>query len=449
MPTFDVRLWDIRKRQRPRRPYEFRWVISGRVMSRSFATKALANAFRSELVTAQRRGEAFDEVSGLPLTLVKTENDVTWLAHARAYAEMKWPRLAAKSRRSTAESLATVSAVLVGKSPTAPRADLVREALYRWAFNPLADPTQASDDVKETLRWLERVSVKVSDLSDARLVREALDACALTMDGRAAAATTARRKRAVFYNALRYAVELDLLPANPIDKIQWTVPHVAQTVDRRVVANPAQVAALLDAVGGLNGIGPRLKAFFACLYYAAMRPSEAAALRRQDCVLPAEGWGRLELSRTAPHAGSAWTDDHNTREERGLKRRARNATRSVPIPPQLVALLTKHLAEFGTAPDGRLFRGMSDGPLAETRYGAVWRRARKVALTPEQFESRLAARPYDLRHAGVSLWLNAGTPPQEVAARAGHSVAVLLRVYAACLDGEDESINSRITDALS
>ena len=94
MPTFDVRLWDIRKRQRPRRPYAFRWVISGRVISRSFATKALATAFRSELLTAQRRGEAFDEVSGLPLTVVKTENDVTWLAHARAYAEMKWPRRA-------------------------------------------------------------------------------------------------------------------------------------------------------------------------------------------------------------------------------------------------------------------------------------------------------------------------------------------------------------------
>lgn len=449
MPSFDVRVWEIRKRQGRRRPYELRWIVAGQEMSRSFATKALANGLRLELVSAQRRGEAFDEDTGMPVSLVKTENDISWLEHARAYAAMKWPRLAAKSRRSTAESLATVTPVLIGHSATVPRADLVREALYRWAFNPLADPAHASDDVKDTLRWLERVSLKVSDLNDARLVRQALDACALTLDGRAAAATTARRKRAVFYNALRYAVELDLLPANPIDKIQWTAPPVAQAVDRRVVANPVQVAALLDAVGKLNGMGPRLVAFFACLYYAALRPSEAAALRKQDCVLPDEGWGRLELSRTAPHAGSAWTDDQNTREERGLKRRAKNASRSVPIPPQLVALLRKHLDEYGAAPDGRLFRGMSDGPLAETRYGAVWRRARQLALTPEQFESRLAARPYDLRHAGVSLWLNAGTPPTEVASRAGHSVAVLLRVYAACLDGEDASINSRISDALS
>jgi len=33
--------------------------------------------------------------------------------------------------------------------------------------------------------------------------------------------------------------------------------------------------------------------------------------------------------------------------------------------------------------------------------------------------SPLAGRPYDLRHAAVSLWLNAGVPATEVAERAG------------------------------
>jgi hypothetical protein len=35
-----------------------------------------------------------------------------------------------------------------------------------------------------------------------------------------------------------------------------------------------------------------------------------------------------------------------------------------------------------------------------------------------------------------------------VARRAGHSVDVLLRVYAACIDGEDQLANARIADAL-
>jgi len=46
---------------------------------------------------------------------------------------------------------------------------------------------------------------------------------------------------------------------------------------------------------------------------------------------------------------------------------------------------------------------------------------------PAQGASPLARRPYDLRHAAVSLWLSAGVPPAQVAERAGHSVEVLLR----------------------
>jgi integrase len=43
------------------------------------------------------------------------------------------------------------------------------------------------------------------------------------------------------------------------------------------------------------------------------------------------------------------------------------------------------------------------------------------ALTPAEAASPLAARPYDLRHAAVSTWLNAGVPSTQVAQWAGHS----------------------------
>jgi hypothetical protein len=36
----------------------------------------------------------------------------------------------------------------------------------------------------------------------------------------------------------------------------------------------------------------------------------------------------------------------------------------------------------------------------------------------------------------------------EVARRAGHGVAVLLKIYAHCIDGQDNAANQRITDAL-
>jgi hypothetical protein len=44
----------------------------------------------------------------------------------------------------------------------------------------------------------------------------------------------------------------------------------------------------------------------------------------------------------------------------------------------------------------------------------------------------------------VSLWLNGGVPATEVAERAGHSVDVLLKVYAKCIDGQRKQINQTI-----
>jgi hypothetical protein len=120
----------------------------------------------------------------------------------------------------------------------------------------------------------------------------------------------------------------------------------------------------------------------------------------------------------------------------------------VPIPPVLADLLRQHLREFGTAPDGRLFRGARGGILSESTYGRVWHAARETALGPELAATPLARRPYDLRHAALSLWLSATSAPAEVAARAGNSIHVLQDVYAHCVDGRGDVISQQIEDAL-
>ena len=85
----------------------------------------------------------------------------------------------------------------------------------------------------------------------------------------------------------------------------------------------------------------------------------------------------------------------------------------------------QHIAEFGTAPDGRLFRGERGGDLPESVYGRAWHGARLLAFTPAVASSSLARRPYDLRHACLSTWLNGGVEPTQVAEWAGNSVQVL------------------------
>jgi len=74
--------------------------------------------------------------------------------------------------------------------------------------------------------------------------------------------------------------------------------------------------------------------------------------------------------------------------------------------------------------------------------------ARAAALTPEQNAFPSARRPYGLRHACLSTWLAAGVPPAQVAAWAGHSVAVLLRVYTHALDDQEGLSKRRIDAAL-
>lgn len=119
----------------------------------------------------------------------------------------------------------------------------------------------------------------------------------------------------------------------------------------------------------------------------------------------------------------------------------------MPIHPDLVKLLRDHLAEFGTGPGGRLFSLPRGGVITSTAYLVIFHKARETAFTEAEAESLAAQRPYDLRHAAVSTWLNATGDPAQVAEWAGHTVDVLLRVYAKCISGRQEAAKRRIFDA--
>lgn len=450
MSTSDVRFWDVRRKRSAKVvAYEVRWVVAGRQRSRSRRTRELAEAFLAELRAAARRGEAFDEDSGLPASMRETVVP-TWLEFVQHYVDVKWPHAAAKSRDSLTDALATVTAALVSATANPPPAAELRVALRQYLLPPAARGTEQPREVHRAAIWLTANSLPMTELAKPRQLRRALDALTLRLDGTAAAPTTIRRKRAVLNNALQYAVETEQLPVNKLGSVGWRVPKTVDLVDRRVVVNPRQAEELLTAVTYVSTVerGRHLRAFFAVLYYAGLRPAEAQALRLRDCELPETGWGHLTLERSRPETNRRWTDTGSAYEERGLKHRPTAATRRVPIPPRLVTILQEHIADAGTAEDGRLFRTTRGGVLG-SRYSDVWATARTFAMTPEQVLSPLASRPYALRHAAVSLWLNAGVPATEVAQRAGHSVEVLLRVYASCIEGGEGASNDKIDAVLS
>ncbi|MFJ4783269.1 tyrosine-type recombinase/integrase [Streptomyces sp. NPDC088794] len=447
--TYDVKIWAIRKRDSTRKPYQVRWGTGTRPHSESFKTSGLAESRRAQLITATRAGEPFDVESGLPKSLLAKERDISWYEHARNYIAMKWDHSPASTRRTLAEAMATVTAAMVKDTKGMADPRVVRTALYSWAFNKNRWTKEPPDEVVKVLAWFELKSVPTSALADRMQVRAALDALTKKLDGTTAAASVIRRKRAIFHNALGYAVDAELLTENPLPRVQWKAPEqVEEEVDPACVPEPAQAAKLLTAVRDQSPRGRRLMSFFGCMYYAAARPAEVIGLRLQDCDLPRRGWGKLRLRETRPRSGSAWTDSGEAHDKRGLKHRPRKAVREVPIPPELVALLRWHVTAYGTAPDGRVFRTQRGGLIQDTGYGEVWAEARTRALTPAQHASALAKRPYDLRHAAVSTWLSSGVEPQLVAKRAGHSVAVLFRVYAKFLSDGDEAANIKISARL-
>jgi integrase len=448
--SYDVRIWKVEVYRGTRRTsYTVRWSVAGKPRRQTFKTAALADAFRSDLVAAARRGEAFGTESGLPVSMERAQRRMSWLAFAREYAAMKWPHLAPNSRRNTARALTNATLALLTSDRGRPPDVELRKALTAWSFNVRTSASgQPPRDIARAVGWLERNTREVGDLAEPAVVRRMLDALALRIDGSPAAPGTVQRERGVLVNVAEYAIERKLLSHNPITRLPRKAPRIVATVDRRVVVDPERARSLLAAVREQRPSGPSLVAFFAVMYYAALRPGEASTLRKPNLLLPAEGWGELLLESSTPEAGASWTDSGRRREERQLKHRAKGETRIVPCPPPLTALLHEHLAEHGSSEDGRLFRGVRGGELAESTYCRAWRKARVQALTPAEAASPLAARPYDLRHAAVSTWLNAGVPSTQVAEWAGHSLAVLLQIYAKCLVGQEEAARRRIDAAL-
>ncbi|GAA4225420.1 integrase [Streptosporangium album] len=449
--SYDVKFFEISRNKSSKTPsHVVRWSVARRRSSKTYRTKALAESFLSDLRQAAKRGEAFDIETGFPQSMIKAKDARTILEFVTAFIEMKWPHAAAKTRDGMSDALATVLPSLTIDRPGRPDAETLRTALRKHLLLPEGKRPATPPEMAQAVRWLQSASLDLAALNDAKTVRLALDALALRLDGKAAAPNTIARKRAVLHAVLEYAVELEELDANPLHKVKWKPPKTTETVDPRVAVNPRQAQELLTMVTyvGGRGRGQRLMALFACMYYAALRPAEALGLRLQDCHLPAGGWGRLTIDVSRPEVNTRWTDSGDAHEERGLKHRGRDDVRPVPIPPELVKILRQHIDEYGTGEDGRVFRSERGGVIGSTAYTEVWQEARKLAFTPAQVASPLARRPYDLRHAAVSLWLNAGVSAPDVAERAGHSVDVLLRVYAKCLDGQKDLANKRIGDAL-
>ncbi|MGW9636672.1 tyrosine-type recombinase/integrase [Nocardiopsis alba] len=466
--TYDVRIWkkiEVYKGKR-KTTHTVRWRVATQEFREPHSTAAMADSFRSDLVAATNRGEAFSLTTGRPASWARAEEKaVSWFSFVRDYVDAHWNNASAGHRLDRAKYLTKATmAMLEEQAPGKPEDQVLRAALRNWWLNRTHRERDRPTEVDQALKWLEEHTLLVKRLEDPVVARQVLTLATTKFPesgGGSLGAKAATKSKRILSHCLDFAVEHGHLAANPVSyhrnpagAIKWKPPKVNHQVDKRSVPNPQQARRLLDAIGTEGRSGHLLRPFFAVMYFAGLRPEEAVNLLWSDVTLPeyvwdAQGqewivpeseWGEINVREVAPDVGRRWTDSGQQRDKRPPKGRAEGETRPVPCVPLLSRILRDHRAAPRQGPDGLVFFGERGHQLATSTYAKVWRKARRRALNPQEFASPLAERPYDLRSACVSAWLNSGTPPRQVAEWAGHGLDVLLRVYARILDGsEDES----------
>ena len=151
--------------------------------AQSFATRALADSFRAQLMTAAKKGEGFDVETGLPLVAAAQAHGRVIPGPRREFAAFAWNNVAAKSRVSILETLSRVVPVVTRDLPRRPDPAVLRKALWKnLNQGDHAGPTRSTRR-RRALAWLERASRPVSALEDESVVCDVLDALAFNLDG--------------------------------------------------------------------------------------------------------------------------------------------------------------------------------------------------------------------------------------------------------------------------
>ena len=277
MDSYDVRFFDIKKLGNGTAArYRVRWAVDGREHCKSFKARHLADRFLDGLKDAVRFRRPFDPRTGLPGAETTGDELISWYAHARSYGEAKW----GCGRRCSA----------------------------RHSTRPPASSTRRRPRLGRTrLAARRRAGRHRHRAAGAGRLRH-------DPDGKAAAGSTQRRKRSVFYNALGYAVEQGHLPAN---RSTASSGPPRRRPERRPARRrqPRAGLSLLAAVRALSGRDSTWKPSSPPVLRRAA-PSEAVMLRDSDLHLSKRGgggssWPPPPLGRarpgliTAPHGRNA------------------------------------------------------------------------------------------------------------------------------------------------
>jgi integrase len=427
-------------------PWKVKWRVNGRDRTRAFRTKAEAEVLWAALTTAKATSAQFDLASGLPKSMVVTTS--TFAELACAYVESKWTRWSAKSRESVVDALSvSVGAAVQRTARTRPDPMVLSTAIQHHLLTPSPSRRKGAPTPEQeaALKWLGRYSLPLSEMTVEHVDR-LLGDISRTRAGAEVAPRTMRRRRAALSGALNFAVSRRLLDTSPLELSDWKMEEVDDAVPVSTVLNPKQCR---KAQALMRKAYPRLEIVIATIWMAGLRPSEMFALRARNVILPKTNtkWGILRVEGAVTSAGVAWTNSGQASEVKGLKARAKDHVREVPMPPELVAIYRKHIRDNQLQPDDLVVSSARGGFMNDSTTSRYWKEVREK-MFPAGDPLR-DAKLYDLRHTCATILLTAGVEVPEVARRLGNSPIVVMREYAGVLADSQDRANAAVEALLS
>lgn len=422
----DVAVYGVQHRSHDRikRPYIVRWSLRGRQRSRSFRKKGEAERLRSALLVARESGEIFDDATGEPVSWQPLPDQVQVHQWAKRWLAEQWSEWAPRTRVSAVEALSRLLPLVV--HPAAPEPP----AGFRRHLVASLQPDGSSAD-SECEAWLEAWGLQLVQLSKPVLA-EVDRRLGLGDDGKPLGSATAGRFRKVSKSCIRRAADLGLIDADPWPpaprgRSSRKAARVRRPVAVRDLPGPETMVRVLDAMPSHQPASATYRVMTAVAYYAGLRPSEVIMLRARSLELPKKGWGHIAV-----------TEADVSFDEPG---EPKTGPRTVPIPRQLVDILSAWVDEGGFAGDDLLFRTRTGRRPRASNWCRALHRAQATCEVP-------LTRVYDCRHAAATTWLRAGVPLGDVAKRMGHSVETLVTTYVGALEGDEGLANKRIDKAL-
>lgn len=429
------------RRAQPR--FDVRYRVDGHDFRFGFDQKGWADAFAQQLKEGFARGWLFDPGSRKFVDPEATSDSagpaLTVFTHCVDYLHRKWRVWEPATRPHAQRDLARACLFLVHEdAPQLSASERVALDKYlRDVALTVPPPSTVTDEQRIWNAWVERWSLPLTDVTDQHLQAFLDDVEAFRLDGkrRQLAPSSLARTRAVVRAAFTHAHKRRLITWDPWAPVQAPSLRDHDKVNPDLVMTPQLVRQLASACAEVH---PRYELFVLIQGFCGLRPGEAVELRRRD-IEARDGRPRSITARGTHTVVADRFLAVGESRRRPLKGRGERATRTIPIPEELMPFVERHLAEFvSTRGDAHVFTTPNGRQLNMSNFQRdVWGPAREAVFGPE--DALRGVRRHDLRHAAITAWLNAGVPLKTAQAWSGHKTAsVLLDTYLGVMRGDED-----------